>query len=80
MLHNPGVESSKETYPERLTTVITAKGDSYIFSSVKNGNHVLFRVFSYIKARAHNRASFIHILRRCFRHIGKNLGRPNASV
>uniref|UniRef100_A0A8C7F5G0 Centriolar satellite-associated tubulin polyglutamylase complex regulator 1 n=1 Tax=Oncorhynchus kisutch TaxID=8019 RepID=A0A8C7F5G0_ONCKI len=43
------------------------------FSSVKNGNHVLFREFSYIKVRAHKRASFIHILWRCFRHIGKNL-------
>ncbi|XP_052330677.1 centriolar satellite-associated tubulin polyglutamylase complex regulator 1 isoform X1 [Oncorhynchus keta] len=42
------------------------------FSSVKNGNHVLFREFGYIKATAHNRASFIRVLWRCFRQIGKN--------
>ncbi|XP_066505501.1 centriolar satellite-associated tubulin polyglutamylase complex regulator 1 isoform X1 [Hoplias malabaricus] len=42
------------------------------FTSVKNGNHVLFREFSYIKATAHNRASFIHIFWKCFRQIGKN--------
>ncbi|KAL6480808.1 hypothetical protein MHYP_G00118410 [Metynnis hypsauchen] len=42
------------------------------FTSVKNGNHVLFREFGYIKATPHNRASFIHIFWKCFRQIGKN--------
>ncbi|XP_028843171.1 centriolar satellite-associated tubulin polyglutamylase complex regulator 1 isoform X1 [Denticeps clupeoides] len=42
------------------------------FSSVKNGNHVLFREFSYVKATPHNRASFLRIFWRCFRQIGKN--------
>lgn len=42
------------------------------FTSVKNGNHVLFREFSYIKATPHNRVSFIHIFWKCFRQIGKN--------
>ncbi|KAF5904050.1 UPF0705 protein C11orf49, partial [Clarias magur] len=42
------------------------------FTSVKNGNHVLFREFSYVKGTAHNRASFIHIFWKCFRQIGKN--------
>ncbi|XP_046889917.1 UPF0705 protein C11orf49 homolog [Hypomesus transpacificus] len=42
------------------------------FSSVKNGNHVLFREFSYIKATPHNRASFIRVFWRCYRQIGKN--------
>ncbi|XP_031420121.1 UPF0705 protein C11orf49 homolog [Clupea harengus] len=42
------------------------------FNSVKNGNHVLFREFNYIKASPHNRASFIRIFWRCFRQIGKN--------
>ncbi|XP_062856217.1 centriolar satellite-associated tubulin polyglutamylase complex regulator 1 isoform X2 [Trichomycterus rosablanca] len=42
------------------------------FTSVKNGNHVLFREFSYVKATPHNRASFIHIFWKCFRQIGKN--------
>jgi hypothetical protein len=31
MLHNPGVESSLETHPERLTVVITTKGDSNMY-------------------------------------------------
>ncbi|XP_041965297.1 UPF0705 protein C11orf49 homolog isoform X1 [Alosa sapidissima] len=42
------------------------------FNSVKNGNHVLFREFNYIKATPHNRASFIRIFWRSFRQIGKN--------
>ncbi|XP_051740801.1 centriolar satellite-associated tubulin polyglutamylase complex regulator 1 isoform X1 [Ctenopharyngodon idella] len=42
------------------------------FTSVKNGNHVLFREFSYIKATPHNRETFIHIFWKCFRQIGKN--------
>lgn len=42
------------------------------FSSVKNGNHVLFREFSYIKATPHNKASFIRVFWRCYRQIGKN--------
>ncbi|XP_030644241.1 centriolar satellite-associated tubulin polyglutamylase complex regulator 1 [Chanos chanos] len=42
------------------------------FTSVKNGNHVLFREFNYIKATPHNRASFLHIFWKCFRQIGKN--------
>ncbi|XP_065148437.1 centriolar satellite-associated tubulin polyglutamylase complex regulator 1 [Paramisgurnus dabryanus] len=42
------------------------------FTSVKNGNHVLFREFNYIKATPHNRVSFIHIFWKCFRQIGKN--------
>ncbi|XP_056106743.1 centriolar satellite-associated tubulin polyglutamylase complex regulator 1 isoform X2 [Rhinichthys klamathensis goyatoka] len=42
------------------------------FTSVKNGNHVLFREFSYIKATPHNKESFIHIFWKCFRQIGKN--------
>jgi hypothetical protein len=28
MFHNPGVESSQEIYPERLTAVIAANGAS----------------------------------------------------
>ncbi|KAI1904613.1 hypothetical protein AGOR_G00007420 [Albula goreensis] len=42
------------------------------FRSVKSGSHILFREFDYVKATAHNRASFIHIFWRCFRQIGKN--------
>eukprot|EP00066_Takifugu_rubripes_P026651 XP_011615917.1 PREDICTED: UPF0705 protein C11orf49 homolog [Takifugu rubripes] len=42
------------------------------FSSVKNGNHVLFREFGYIRATPHNRASFIRMFWRCYRQIGKS--------
>ncbi|XP_015194842.2 centriolar satellite-associated tubulin polyglutamylase complex regulator 1 isoform X1 [Lepisosteus oculatus] len=42
------------------------------FNSVRDGNHVLFREFSYVKATPHNRASFIRMFWRCFRQIGKN--------
>ncbi|XP_067292364.1 centriolar satellite-associated tubulin polyglutamylase complex regulator 1 isoform X2 [Pseudorasbora parva] len=44
----------------------------YFAEYVKNGNHVLFREFSYIKATPHNRESFIHTFWKCFRQIGKN--------
>ncbi|XP_026166191.1 centriolar satellite-associated tubulin polyglutamylase complex regulator 1 isoform X2 [Mastacembelus armatus] len=42
------------------------------FSSVKNGNHVLFREYNYIRATPHNRASFIRVFWRCYRQIGKS--------
>lgn len=42
------------------------------FSSVKNGNHVLFREFSYIQATPHNRASFLRVFWRCYRQLGKS--------
>ncbi|XP_067358449.1 centriolar satellite-associated tubulin polyglutamylase complex regulator 1 isoform X3 [Channa argus] len=42
------------------------------FSSVKNSNHVLFREYNYIRATAHNRASFIRVFWRCYRQIGKS--------
>ncbi|XP_007885845.1 UPF0705 protein C11orf49 homolog isoform X1 [Callorhinchus milii] len=42
------------------------------FNSVRLGNHVLFREFSFIKATQYNRASFLRIFWRCFRQIGKN--------
>ncbi|KAJ8349364.1 hypothetical protein SKAU_G00244940 [Synaphobranchus kaupii] len=42
------------------------------FCSVRSGKHVLFREFAYVKATAHNRASFIRTFWRCFRQIGKN--------
>ncbi|XP_034031605.1 UPF0705 protein C11orf49 homolog [Thalassophryne amazonica] len=41
------------------------------FSSVKNGNHVLFREYNFVRATPHNRASFIKVFWRCFRQVGK---------
>jgi hypothetical protein len=31
ILYNPGLQSSEETYPERLQAVISAKGDSNMY-------------------------------------------------
>ncbi|XP_018620963.1 centriolar satellite-associated tubulin polyglutamylase complex regulator 1 [Scleropages formosus] len=42
------------------------------FESVRRGNHILFREFSYVKATAHNRRSFTRLFWKCFRQIGKN--------
>ncbi|MGH0164594.1 UNVERIFIED_CONTAM: hypothetical protein FKN15_047350 [Acipenser sinensis] len=42
------------------------------FNSVRNGNHILFREFSFVKATPHNRSSFLRAFWRCFRQIGKN--------
>ncbi|KAM6973184.1 centriolar satellite-associated tubulin polyglutamylase complex regulator 1 [Aplochiton taeniatus] len=42
------------------------------FASVKNRNHVLFREYSYIKATSHNRTSFIRVVWRCYRQMGKS--------
>lgn len=50
------------------------------FNSVKNGNHVMFREFNYIKATQHNRASFLRIFWRCYRQLGKNGGQCEMCV
>ncbi|XP_075998356.1 centriolar satellite-associated tubulin polyglutamylase complex regulator 1 isoform X2 [Genypterus blacodes] len=42
------------------------------FSSVKNSNHILFREYNYIQATPHNRASFVRVVWRCYRQIGKS--------
>ncbi|CAH1786563.1 unnamed protein product [Owenia fusiformis] len=51
--------------------VNTNKFFSEYFTSVKEGNHTLFREYSYIAATAHNRACFVRTFWKCFRHIGK---------
>ncbi|RXM28851.1 UPF0705 protein C11orf49-like [Acipenser ruthenus] len=45
------------------------------FNSVRNGNHILFREFSFVKATPHNRSSFLRAFWRSFRQIGKNGGK-----
>ncbi|KAK6472554.1 UPF0705 protein C11orf49-like protein [Huso huso] len=42
------------------------------FNSVRNGNHILFREFSFVKATPYNRSSFLRAFWRSFRQIGKN--------
>ena len=44
------------------------------FKSVVQGNHTLFREYSYIQKTPHNKASFIRVFWKCFRHIGRNGG------
>ncbi|XP_048728460.1 centriolar satellite-associated tubulin polyglutamylase complex regulator 1-like isoform X2 [Ostrea edulis] len=41
------------------------------FNSVRDGNHTMFREFSYIHATPHNRASFVRLFWKCYRQIGK---------
>ncbi|XP_036391451.1 UPF0705 protein C11orf49 homolog [Megalops cyprinoides] len=59
-------------HKEEYTQFGIARYFAEYFSSVRNGNHILFREFAYIRATSHNRASFIRIFWRCFRQIGKN--------
>ena len=47
----------------------------YSFRSVVQGNHTLFREYSYIRKTPHNIASFIRVFWKCFRHIGRNGGK-----
>jgi len=48
-----------------------AKFFSDYFTSVREGNHVLFREHAYVCATAHNRACFVRTFWKCFRHIGR---------
>lgn len=41
------------------------------FNSVRDGNHTMFREYSYIHATPHNRASFVRLFWKCYRQIGK---------
>ncbi|XP_070200000.1 centriolar satellite-associated tubulin polyglutamylase complex regulator 1-like isoform X2 [Littorina saxatilis] len=44
---------------------------SQYFSSLRDGNHTMFREFSFIKSTSHSRASFVRLFWKCFRQIGK---------
>ncbi|ELU16370.1 hypothetical protein CAPTEDRAFT_138684, partial [Capitella teleta] len=41
------------------------------FISVREGNHVMFREFTFVEATPHNRASFVRTFWKCFRNIGR---------
>ncbi|KAK6192437.1 hypothetical protein SNE40_003906 [Patella caerulea] len=41
------------------------------FSSVRDGNHTMFREYSFIHSTPHNRASFVRLFWKCYRQIGK---------
>ncbi|XP_006821066.1 centriolar satellite-associated tubulin polyglutamylase complex regulator 1-like [Saccoglossus kowalevskii] len=42
------------------------------FTSIHQGNHTLFREYSFIRSTAHNRSSFTRTFWKCYKHIGKN--------
>lgn len=44
------------------------------FISVREGNHVMFREFTFVEATPHNRASFVRTFWKCFRNIGRKGG------
>lgn len=41
------------------------------FSSLRDGNHTMFREFAFIRSTPHSRASFVRLFWKCFRQIGK---------
>ncbi|KAK3101796.1 hypothetical protein FSP39_006432 [Pinctada imbricata] len=41
------------------------------FNSLRDGNHTMFREFSFVHATPHNRASFVRLFWKCYRQIGK---------
>ncbi|KAL9955191.1 hypothetical protein ACROYT_G036478 [Oculina patagonica] len=59
-------------HKEENPRVIPARFLSDYFKSVVQGNHTLFREYSYIRKTPHNIASFIRVFWKCFRHIGRN--------
>ncbi|XP_069761637.1 centriolar satellite-associated tubulin polyglutamylase complex regulator 1 isoform X3 [Narcine bancroftii] len=59
-------------YKEDHSKIGIARFLAEYFTSVKQGSHILFREFSFIKATPYNRASFIRMFWQCFRQIGKN--------
>ncbi|XP_068672367.1 centriolar satellite-associated tubulin polyglutamylase complex regulator 1-like isoform X2 [Montipora foliosa] len=59
-------------HKEENPRVIPARFLSDYFKSVVQGNHTLFREYSYIQKTPHNKASFIQVFWKCFRHIAKN--------
>ena len=47
----------------------------FSFRCVVKGNHTLFREYNFIHATPHNRASFIAMFWKCFKHIGQSGGK-----
>ncbi|XP_059150661.1 centriolar satellite-associated tubulin polyglutamylase complex regulator 1-like isoform X2 [Physella acuta] len=56
---------------EENPKVVASKFLCEYFCSLRDGNHTMFREFNFIRKTAHNRASFVHLFWKCFRHIGK---------
>ncbi|KAL5006675.1 hypothetical protein ScPMuIL_015481 [Solemya velum] len=58
-------------HKEENAKVNPVKFLSEYFNSLKNGNHTMFREYSFIHSTPHNRASFARLFWKCFRQIGK---------
>ncbi|XP_005112084.3 UPF0705 protein C11orf49 homolog [Aplysia californica] len=56
---------------EENPKVVPAKFLCEYFCSLRDGNHTMFREFSFIRSTPHNRASFVVLFWKCFRQIGK---------
>ncbi|XP_064602374.1 centriolar satellite-associated tubulin polyglutamylase complex regulator 1-like isoform X2 [Liolophura sinensis] len=41
------------------------------FSALRDGNHTMFREYSFVRATSHNRASFVHLFWSSFKQIGE---------
>ncbi|XP_028412128.1 UPF0705 protein C11orf49 homolog [Dendronephthya gigantea] len=52
--------------------IVPAKFLNDYFKCVVQGNHTLYREYSFIHATPHNRSSFIAIFWKCFKHIGQS--------
>ncbi|VDI13220.1 Hypothetical predicted protein [Mytilus galloprovincialis] len=44
---------------------------SEYFNALRDGNHTMFREYSFVHVTSHNRASFVRLFWKCYRQIGK---------
>ncbi|ESP04163.1 hypothetical protein LOTGIDRAFT_198812 [Lottia gigantea] len=58
-------------HKEENSKVNAVKFLSDYFSSVRDGNHTMFREYTFIHSTPHNRASFVRLFWKCYRQIGK---------
>lgn len=58
-------------YREENPKINPVKILSEYFTSLRDGNHTMFREYQFIHMTPHNRASFVKLFWKCYRHIGK---------
>ncbi|XP_071104990.1 centriolar satellite-associated tubulin polyglutamylase complex regulator 1-like isoform X1 [Haliotis cracherodii] len=51
--------------------VSAVKFISDYFSSLRDGNHTMFREYAFVRSTPHNRASFVKLFWKCYKQIGK---------
>ena len=47
----------------------------FSFNSLRDGNHTMFREYTFVHITPHNRASFVRLFWKCYRQIGKKGGK-----